>query len=181
MPEVLGPNPAGNDVWIEIQGLVKGHHPKAEYRFDRTIESLILFLHNNKWRSIPDFYKAPGTPDNKDRDDEDTKPDNDHIYVVDGPGLGDPPVDRLRGIDDIKRITQCVKIMNATESLKVKVGNSSWNTVISAFDWFVIIWLERDKNGAWQMNVKKSGAAPGSAGPLFPLKDGGFEPPAFNN
>ena len=168
----LGPDENAYRVWIEIQGSVRGHHSEAEYQFSRTIEHAEVFYIGHEWRSFR--YDKPGTADNEleeegdvEHYDEDRTPSAyDHIYVLDGPTPGKPPdEDKIKINGD--SASKIVKLVVATEILEVKVGHLPWAR-LNTLDWSVVSWIERERGGAWKMNLGKSGAMvgkiPGLAG-----------------
>src|SRR4051812_27340324 len=89
VPNLLGPLPDTGKNQMEIRGVVTGHRPDAAYRFGRTIEQKSWILVGTSWR-FRDTPIPAGTDDNANSGDEDTHPDNDHIYSVDSPGFTGP-------------------------------------------------------------------------------------------
>ena len=74
---------------MEIRGVIKGHRPDAEYRFDRTINNKTWYLAGKSWNLLNPVIPA-GTNDNTHQGDEDDFPENDHIYSIDTPGFTGP-------------------------------------------------------------------------------------------
>ena len=140
---------------MEIRGTVIGHRPDAQYRFGRTIEQGDWYLVGNTWKCRN--YSPPGTDDNKFKQDEDNHPDNDHIYVIDGPGPPIPPnMDAVRGKqaeiprDDRPNVTEYVYMINAIETVDVKIGSGPWMQMAGGeMKWFSVTWLEK-ASGKWR-------------------------------
>src|SRR5215510_816574 len=78
----LLPNSGKNQ--MEIRGVVTGHRPDAEYRFNRTRQKKDWYRTRDTWQSLLPPDNNP-TSDNTHRKDEDDHPDNDHIYSFDSP------------------------------------------------------------------------------------------------
>ena len=141
----LGPSPANGTNKMEIRGTIIGHRPGNAYRFDRTIEKRRWYLVGNRWKPLKDDVPG-GSNDNKHTNDEDDVPNNDHIYSIDTPGLLGPialpnVISNLPG-DDRKDATEVVFMMNATESVEVKVGTGPF-TQSATLNWFSVSWIEK--------------------------------------
>ena len=172
----------------EIRGTVHGHRPEAEYRFDRT---LLLqkrwFRATDAWRRLHDSpqerdsYKKriiPGSdewwkleeprgPFNDravtNREDEDVRLANDHIYSIDGPGFNNPllgfSVSRSTYAStqyavDPSQITDAVTMINYTEFVMFKLGGGTW-TRAAGLDWFTVTWLEQISSN-WRRKPQKN-------------------------
>jgi hypothetical protein len=172
----------------EIRGTVHAHRPDAEYRFDRT---LLLqkrwFRATDAWRRLHDSYQErdsykeriiPGSDEwwkleeprgpfndraTNNREDEDVRLTNDHIYSIDGPGFNNP----LLGFSvsgstyakehyavDPSQITDVVTMINFTESVMFKLGGGTW-TRAAGLDWFTVTWLEQ-VGGNWRRKPQKN-------------------------
>jgi hypothetical protein len=157
VPDNLGPDPDPGDGrnWMEIRGTVIGHRPDAQYQFGRTIEQGDWYLVGNTWKCRN--YSPPGTDDNKFKQDEDNHPDNDHIYVIDGPGPPIPPgMDAVPGKqaeiprDDRPNVREYVYMITAIETVDVKLGSGSWTRMAGGeIKWFSVTWLEK-ASGKWR-------------------------------
>ena len=158
VPDNLGPDPDPGDGrnWMEIRGTVIGHRPGAEYKFGRIIEQGDWYLvGKNTWKCRN--YSPPGTDDNKYTADEDNQPDNDHIYVIDGPGPPIPPgmfavAGKLPAIPDDERpnVTEYVYMINAIETVGVKIGSGPWMQMAGGeMKWSSVTWLEK-ASGKWR-------------------------------
>ena len=150
---------------MEIRGTIIGHRPDAAYKFGRTIEQKSWYLAGKQWK----FLHAPlppGTNDKKHTNDEDDIPDNDHIYSIDTPGFDGPATNpnliSSIPIADRDGTTEAVFMMNAIETVDVKVGIGSWMQS-AELSWFSLTWLE--KSGTiWRrkanMNKIRQGSIP---------------------
>lgn len=141
----LDPDPSSGLNWMEIRGTVSNHRPDAQYQFRRTIEKAKWYRTGaNAWKCLE--YWPPGTDDDATDTDEDTHPDNDHIYVIDSPGFINIPPD-LDSIprDDRPKVVEYVFMMNALEMVDVKVGSGPW-TKAGSLEWFSVTWLEKSGN-----------------------------------
>jgi hypothetical protein len=180
MTDKLGPDPSNFRVWMEIRGLVKGHHPGAKYKFSRTIHGGDFYLEGLEWKKL--HYWPKGTPDNERVElgqmegyDEDREPDHDQIYVVDGPTPGKPPFWRyFANHDTPASFRECVREFNATEILEVKLGSNPWKHAAKML-WCAVSWVVK-KDGVWQMDLDKSGIAKGGFINMGRMKNGGVEP-----
>jgi hypothetical protein len=175
VPNLLGPLPDTGKNQMEIRGVVTGHRPDAEYRFGRTIEQKSWILVGPNWR----FREPPipaGSDDNTHSGDEDTHPDNDHIYSVDAPGFTGPTTkpDLLGGLSsaDVSQTTEAVYMINATETAKVNVGKGP-SLEAATLDWFSVTWLEK-VDGKWQ---RKPGFNKIAAGSIEGLEFAGSDQP----
>jgi hypothetical protein len=160
----LGPLPDSGINQMEIQGVVIGHRPDAEYRFNRDRQTKKWYRANGTWQYLGQQDSKP-TNDNTHRKDEDDHPDNDHIYSLDTPGLVGPLGSNpafLAAVPATARssITEAVFMMNATETAEVRVGGGPW-TKAAVLDWFTVTWLEK-VDGQWrrkpQMNLISAGS-----------------------
>lgn len=175
VPNKLGPLPDTGKNQMEIRGVVTGHRPDAEYRFGRTIEQKSWILLGTNWK----FREPPipaGTDDNTHSGDEDPHPDNDHIYSVDAPGFTGPTTkpDLLDGLPsaEASRTTEAVYMLNATETVEVRVGKGPWSEA-ATLEWFSVTWLEK-VDGKWQ---RKSGFNKIEAGSIDGLEFAGSDQP----
>lgn len=144
-PHKLGLNPIDGTNWMEIRGTVSGHRPDAEYQFRRTIEEKSWIGEGSSWR-YKDDPKPAGTDDDANDSDEDLHADNDHIYVIDSPGLTGP-IRRPNFVENMGRAqqskaTEAVFMMNAIETVHVKVGAGTWVDA-GQLEWFTVTWLEK--------------------------------------
>jgi hypothetical protein len=163
VPDVLGPRPDTGNNQMEIRGVVSFHRPDAEYRFGRTIGQKSWYLAGKTWKFLETPIPA-GTNDNAHSNDEDDHPDNDHIYSIDTPGFTGPTTrpDLLGNIPpgDRDSVTEAAYMINATETVEVKVGQGSWSPA-GGLDWFSVTWLEK-VNGTWRrkqdLNVIETGS-----------------------
>jgi hypothetical protein len=164
----LGPLPDSGINQMEIQGVVIGHRPDAEYRFNRDRQTKEWYRANGTWQHLQRPDPKP-TGDNKHRKDEDDHPDNDHIYSIDTPGLIGPLTNNGGFMVPVpanvrSSVTDVVFMMNATERVEVRVGTGAWTKAAPDLDWFTVSWLEK-VNGRWQrkadMNMISSGSING--------------------
>jgi hypothetical protein len=178
MPAILGldPNPHSALNWMEIRGTVSGHRPDAEYRFDRTIEQARWYLAGSKWTTLE--YARPGTNDNKHTGDTDTHADNDHIYVTDGPGLTEiPPILDAIPAASRPKVTEYVFMMNAIETVDVRVGKGAW-TRAAQLEWCSVTWLEI-AGGKWRRKPDRNKIVKGSIEDLGAGAMNGAPPDSF--
>jgi hypothetical protein len=171
----LGPLPGDGHNQMEIQGIVHFHHAGVEYRFDRTISEKVWFQAEGHWTVVETKINVN---DNKTTGDEDdSHPDNGHIYSIDDPGLewqaGSTPqiLSRVRVPGDRDRVTDVVKMMNATERVEVQLGKGPLKEV-ARLDWFTVTWLER-VGATWR---RKDGWNMIEAGSLGGLDDNDSTP-----
>jgi len=173
MPDRLGldPDPNSGQNWMEIRGTVSGHHSDAEYDFKRTKQKGEWYLREVKtkngiekiWANIA--YDEAGTSDDRKDDDQDTHPDNDHIYVVDGPGIGEinpPPLYKIR-IEHRSDVIEYVYILNAVETVRVRVHSGPW-TRVRTLKWCSVTWLEKTEKsdrGRWRRKPGQNLILPG--------------------
>jgi hypothetical protein len=159
----LGPLPDSGINQMEIRGVVIGHRPDAEYRFNRDRQTKEWYRANGTWQYLHQPDSKP-TNDNTHRKDEDDHPDNDHIYSIDTPGLegplGNPPFLVLVPPTARSSVTEVVFMMNATETAEVRVARGPW-TKAAELEWFTVTWLEKI-NGQWgrkpEMNTISTGS-----------------------
>ena len=113
----------------------------------------------NRWKCVE--YATAGTNDNTHQGHEDPNPDNDHIYVVDGPGPTGipPPLDKVEYAERAA-VNEYVYMINALETVHVKVGSQPWAQV-NQLQWFSVTWLEKS-NGKWRRTDGKSKISTGS-------------------
>jgi len=178
LPETLGldPNPGSGLNWMEIRGTVIGHRPDAEYRFDRTIEMAKWYLVGSTWKA--QVYAPPGTNDNKHSGDKDTHPDNDHIYVTDSPGFTEiPPLLYSMPSADQSKVTEYVFMMNAIETVDVRIGKGAWSRA-AQLEWFSVTWLEI-ASGKWRRKPGKNKILKGSIDDLGVAASTGAPPESF--
>jgi hypothetical protein len=153
----------------EILGIVKGHRPDAEYRFDRTINNKTWYFSGKSWKFLDPPIPA-GSPDNTHQGDEDDFPDNDHIYSVDAPGFTGPEnaPDAVASVPPADRATlsELVYMLNATETVEVRVVGGQWIQA-AQLDWFSVSWLEK-VDGLWR---RKPGSNRIAAGSIDNLED----------
>ncbi len=154
---LLGPDPFDGTNQMEIQGLIAGHRADAEYHFGRTIEMTKWYLAGTTWKV---WKRLPaGTDDNQVATDADEHPDNDHIYSIDDPGfifsVAHPNLDNIfpddRSINAStyrSTITELVYMLNAFETVDVKVGSGNWERAAD-LEWFSVTWLEK-VDGKWR-------------------------------
>jgi hypothetical protein len=175
VPNLLGPLPDTGKNQMEIRGVVTGHRPDAEYRFGRTIERKTWILVETSWKFFDTAIPA-GTDDNVHSNDKDMHPDNDHIYSMDSPGFSGSTTkpDLLRGLPsaDESRTTEAVFMMNAKETVDVKVGKGPWSRA-AELDWFSETWLEK-VDGKWR---RKQGWNKIEAGSIDALEWAGADQP----
>lgn len=160
---LLGPLPDTGKNQMEIRGVVSGHRPDAEYRFSRTIGRKNWKRLGQTWTFLTPPIPA-GSDDDSNDGDEDTHADNDHIYSMDSPGLTGSlkAPDFLSNLpsDERPNVTEAVYMLNATETLEVKVGQGSWLSA-GQLDWFSVTWLEKEGN-TWRrkqgLNIIASGS-----------------------
>ena len=154
---------------MEIRGTVKGHRADAEYKFERTINNKTWYLSGKSWKWL-DAVIPPGTNDNTHVGDEDDFPDNDHIYSIDTPGFTGPETapDLVDNVPSADRSTlwEAVFMLNATETVKVRVAGGNWGQA-AQLDWFSVTWLER-VDGVWR---RKSGSNRIAEGSIENLED----------
>jgi len=142
---------------------VTGHRPDAEYRFNRTRQKKDWYRTRDTWQSLLPPDNNP-TSDNTHRKDEDDHPDNDHIYSFDSPGLdgplGNPPF--LAAVPATARssVTEVVYMMNATETVEVRVAGGPWAKAAD-LEWFTVTWLEK-VSGQWQRKSEMNTISTGS-------------------
>ena len=166
----LGEVPDGGINQMEIRGVVIGHRHDAEYQFDRVRVAKEWYRANGAWQHLNRPDSKP-TSDNTHRSDEDDHPDNDHIYSIDTPGLegplGNPPFLASVPFADRSSVTEAVFMMNATESVEVRVNKGVWTKAGDDLEWFTVTWLEK-VNGQWG---RKLGMNTISAGSINGLDD----------
>ena len=174
----LGPLADSGINQMEICGIVIGHRPDAEYRFGRLRVSKEWYRTKDRWQYLhpPDLKPTNDKTHNKDEDDH---PDNDHIYSIDTPGLvgplGNPPFMSSVRPPDRSSVTEVVFMMNATETVEVRVAGGPW--IKSAdLEWFTVTWLEKE-SGQWR---RKAEANVISAGSINNLEDANAVPDAVN-
>jgi hypothetical protein len=146
---------------MEIRGNVIGHRFDAEYQFHRTRENANWYrLANGVWKQWD--YDPPGTDDDDNDSDEHLFPDHHHIYVIDTPGfieIGPPLTPGVRAEDAVENVF----IMNAVETVEVKVGSGPWLQV-GQLEWYTVTWLEK-VDGRWRrkpgLNYIRKGSASG--------------------
>ncbi len=165
----LGPIKGRANNQMEIRGVIKGHRPDAEYRFDRTINNKTWYLAGKSWNLLDPVIPA-GTNDNTHQGDEDDFPDNDHIYSIDTPGFTGPETapDLVDSVPPADRATlsEAVFMLNATETVKVRVVGGQWRQA-AQLDWFSVSWLEK-VDGVWR---RKSGSNLIAEGAIENLED----------
>jgi len=148
---------------MEIRGVVIGHRPDAEYRFGRLRVMKQWYWVQDRWQYLvaPDLNP---TGDKTHHKDEDTHPDNDHIYSYDSPGLAGPlaapPFMALVPPPVRSSVTEVVYMMNATETVEVRVDHGAW-TKAADLDWFTVTWLEK-VGGQWQRKPESNLISEGS-------------------
>ena len=148
---------------MEIRGVVIGHRPDAEYRFGRLRVMKQWYWAQDRWRYLvaPDLKP---TSDKTHHKDEDTHPDNDHIYSYNSPGLAGPlatpPFMALVPPPERSSVTEVVYMMNATETVEVRVDHGVW-TKAADLDWFTVTWLEK-VGGQWQRKPERNLISEGS-------------------
>ena len=159
----LGPSPVTGNNKMEIRGTIIGYRPDAAYKFGRTIEQKSWYLVGTKWK----FLKPPlppGTNDKKHTNDEDDIPDSDHIYSIDTPGFDGPATNpnliSSIPIADRDGTTEAVFMMNAIETVDVKVGIGSWMQS-AELSWFSVTWLEKSGT-TWRRKANMNKIGPGS-------------------
>jgi hypothetical protein len=148
---------------MEIRGVVIGHRPDAAYRFNRVRVTKEWYRYESTWQ----FLEPPDrklTNDDTHNSDEDERPDNDHIYSSDAPGLkgplGNPPILQRVPLTNRSSVTEVVFMMNATETAEVMVGGGPF-TKVAKMVWFTVTWLEK-VSGQWsrkqEMNLISTGS-----------------------
>ena len=165
----LGPLPDSGINQMEIQGVVIGHRPDAEYRFNRDRQTKEWYRANGTWQHLQRPDPKP-TGDNTHRKDEDDHPDNDHIYSIDTPGLEGPLTDNGGFMVPVpanvrSSVTDVVFMMNATERAEVRVAGGAWTKAAADLDWFTVSWLEK-VNGRWQRKPDMNTISTGSINSL---------------
>ncbi|MEA2802727.1 MAG: hypothetical protein QOE49_2822 [Rhodospirillaceae bacterium] len=160
----LGLLPDSGKNQMEIRGVVIGHRPDAEYRFNRVRQTKEWYRANDTWQFLHPPDSKP-TNDNTHGKDEDDHPDDDHIYSFDAPGLvgplGKPPfLASVPPPTDRSSVTEAVFMMNATETAEVKVGGGPW-TKAAELEWFTVTWLEK-VNGQWRRKPQVNTISEGS-------------------
>jgi len=165
----LGPLPDSGINQMEIQGVVIGHRPDAEYRFNRDRQTKEWYRANGTWQHLERPDSKP-TNDNKHRKDEDDHPDNDHIYSIDAPGLIGPLADNGGFMVPVpanvrSSVTDVVFMMNATERVEVRVAAGAWTKAAPDLEWFTVTWLEK-VNGRWQRKPQMNTISTGSINSL---------------
>ena len=98
---------------------------------------------------------------------------------IDTPGLagplGNPPFMSSVRPPDRSSVTEVVFMMNATETVEVRVAGGPW--IKSAdLEWFTVTWLEKE-SGQWR---RKAEANIISAGSINNLEDANAVPDAVN-
>ena len=161
----LGPLPDSGKNHMEIRGVVIGHRPDAEYRFNRDRQTKEWYRANGAWQHLQRPDPKP-TDDNTHRKDEDDHPDNDHIYSIDTPGLEGPLADNGGFMVPVpanvrSSVTDVVFMMNATERAEVRVAGGAWTKAAADLDWFTVSWLEK-VNGRWQRKPEMNTISTGS-------------------
>jgi hypothetical protein len=155
--------------YMEIRGNVIGHRSDATYQFRRTRETGKWYhLGNDTWKQWD--YDPPGTDDDGNDSDEFLFPEHHHIYVIDTPGFvaippgGPSPTEP--GYIDVQTygVTEYVYIMNAVETVEVKVGTGTWRQ-IGQLEWYTVTWLEK-ADGLWRRKPNLNYIRTGSASPL---------------
>lgn len=159
----LGPSPVTGNNKMEIRGTVIGHRPDAEYKFGRTVAQKSWYLAGKQWKLLKPPL-PPGTDDNKNTNDEDDIPDNDHIYSIDTPGFAGrvtaPNLIADIPVPDRQDTTEAVFMMNAIETVDVKVGIGAWMQS-AELSWFSVTWLEKSGT-TWRRKANMNGIRPGS-------------------
>jgi hypothetical protein len=162
---------------MEIRGVVTGHRPDAEYRFNRDRQTRKWYRANGTWHRMWDDSKT--TNDNTHNKDEDDHPDNDHIYSFDAPGLvgplGNPPILTSVPFADRSSVTEVVFMMSATEKAEVRVGGGPF-TKAAELEWFTVTWLEK-VDGQWSRKPQMNTI---SEGPINNLDDPKATPETVN-
>jgi hypothetical protein len=159
----LGLLPDSGKNQMEIRGVVIGHRPDAEYRFNRDRQTKEWYWDKETWQYLHPPDRKP-TNDNTHRKDEDDLPDKDHIFSFDAPGLegplGDPPF--LASVPHTVRanVTEVVYMMNATETAEVRVRGGPF-TKAAELKWFTVTWLEK-VNGQWSRKPQVNTISEGS-------------------
>ncbi len=127
---------------MELRGVVSGHRAGVQYDFKRTKERATWKKVSDTWTQLS--HVGPGADDDSHDQDEDLTPENNHIYVEDGPGfrsLSNPVGDA--------GATEAVYKASFVEFVKARNGSGSWSKVSSDFNWHSISWLEKS-GGSWR-------------------------------
>jgi len=160
---------------MEIRGLIANHRADADYRFERTIELKEWYLTGKTWKIW--LQEPAGSNDNTHNADEDDHPDNDHIYSIDSPGflfsVTQPDFDNIP-LDDRTGVTELVFMLNATETVEIKIGSGNWEKA-AELEWFSVTWLE-NVDGKWR---RKAGANQIEKGSIDGLEFASAPPTTF--
>ena len=144
----------------EIRGVISGHRPDAQYKFDRIklVKKEWLLQEDGVWRPRVPPEEQLNDRTSKNRSDEDVNPRSDHIYSMDGPGWNTSLVSFSAG--GPSPVTEAVFMINFTESAMVSVGGGAW-TKAGGVDWFTVTWLEK-VGGEWRRKAGKNAIRAGS-------------------
>ena len=154
-PQTLGVRTTGGQNFMELRGDISSHTSSAQYDFKRSKERATWKKVSGAWTQIT--HVGPGASDDAHDTDEDLTQQNNHIYVIDGPGfpgLSNP-------ISDASA-TEAVYKASFVEWVNVKVGTGSWSKSSNDFDWHSTTWLEK-VGGNWRRKSGKNEIDTGSA------------------
>jgi hypothetical protein len=143
---------------MELRGDVRGRTQGVQFEFRRTKEVAVWRKAAGAWMRVR--HVPPGTDDDQLNRDESLSPRNQHIYAIDGPGLGNLMLPL--GPDHTDGADEAVYKASFVESVEARVPPAGWTRVSNAFAWHSITWLERLGEGAWTRKAAGNEIEPGA-------------------
>jgi len=128
---------------MELRGDIAGSTVGVQFNFKRTVEKGSWRKMNNTWElsKVQNAYLAPGTDDDTHDDDEQLIPVNNHIFVVDAPGITE--MENPAWPDPNKLATEYKYVASFEEWVEAKIGSDPWARVSDIFEWHSISTLEK--------------------------------------
>lgn len=128
---------------MELRGDIAGSTTGVQFNFKRTVEKGSWRKMNNAWElsKDQDAYLPPGTDDDANDSDEQLIPVNNHIFVVDAPGIREMRIPASP--DPYNKATEFKYVASFEEWVEAKIGSGPWERVSDIFEWHSISTIEK--------------------------------------